>query len=338
LFLSGRREQSFSEAACLATIQFPSANRIQRKRDFVALGLLGVALDLSTASASALANRYRDNPDRAVNQRVESWSSPVVRLETGRQVSVDGVHGIFKGTGFLVSPCYVVTAAHVVSPDRDALLDGVIDPHTDFRMVLRAKGQNSNATVNIISDIDRRLNDLKLSYLKSSRGLINQPVGRDSKDFIFLRLSDGQCIGSSLSFGWYEASNHDLQTGGLAAALGYPKGERKGELHLGTGRIGEMTRSGLLEYSGSYKIGESGGPLLVVDDGRLKVAGLILSHRGSNASQEYPTYSSDSANEVLSLVPILNYPPIKAVLDADKARFGNRNPAALRQATSELPK
>ncbi len=312
-------------------------NRMQPKWSFRVVRLLSTGLVLSSASVSLLANRYRDNPDRAVNQRVESWSSPVVQLETGRRVNVDGVQGIFRGTGFLVSPCYIVTAAHVVSPDSDALLDGLIDSRTDFRMVVRAKDPTSKAAITLIADVDRHLNDLKIAYLRASRS-INEPVSVDSKDFLFLRLPADGCLGSNPNFGWFETSNHALRKGDSAVALGYPRGEHKGELHLGSGRIGEATSSSLLEFSGSYRVGESGGPLLKVEDGQLKVVGLIVSHLGSNASQEYPTFSSENANLVLSLAPILNYPPIKAILEADKKAFRDRNPVALHQPTGELPK
>lgn len=306
-------------------------------RGFRAVCLFSLGMVVLAVSASLLANRYRDNPDRAVNQKVETWSSPVVQLETGRRVNVDGVQGIFRGTGFLVSPCYVVTAAHVVSPDSDALLDGLIDSRTDFRMVLRTKDPTSNTTISLIADVDTQLNDLKIAYLRASRP-ISEPLSIDSKDFVFLRLPKGGCLGSKPSFGWFESSKSALRTGESAAALGYPRGEHKGELHVGSGRIGGTNQSGLLEFSGSYRIGESGGPLLKVEDGQLKVAGLIVSHLGSNASQEYPSISSDNANLVLSLAPILNYAPIKAILDADKARYGNRNPTALRHETGELPR
>ena len=313
------------------------ASRMQRARGFRALRLLSLGLMSSAVSASLLANRYRDNPDRAVNQRVENWSSPVVQLETGRRVNVDGVQGIFRGTGFLVSPCYVVTAAHVVSPDSDALLDGLIDSRTDFRMVLRTKDPTSNAAISLIADVDRHLNDLKIAYLGAPRST-NEPVSIDAKDFVFLRLPSDACLGSEPSFGWFESSNGALRKGDSAVALGYPRGEHKGELYLGSGRIGQINPSSLLEFSGSYRIGESGGPLLKVEGGQLKVAGLIVSHLGSSASQEYPTFSSENANLVLSLAPILNYAPIKSVLDADKAKFGNQNPAVMRQTTGELPK
>jgi hypothetical protein len=337
LRLADQHEVPCSSAACVMEDRSLLPNRMQPKSGFRAVRLFSLWLVLSVPSASLFANRYRDNPDRAVNQRAESWSSPVVQLETGRRVNVDGVQGIFRGTGFLVSPCYVVTAAHVVSPDSNALLDGLIDSRTDFRMVLRTKDPISKAAISLIADVDRHMNDLKVAYLRSSR-FINAPMSIDSKDFVFLRLPADGCLGSKPNFGWFETSNDALRKGDSAVALGYPKSEHKGELHLGSGQIRQTTLSNLLEFSGSYRIGESGGPLLKVEDRQLKVAGLIVSHLGSNASQEYPTFSSDNANLVLSLAPILNYAPIKAVLDADKARFGNRNPAAVRQTTGELPK
>jgi hypothetical protein len=323
--------------ACVMEDRSLFPNRMKHKGGFRAVRLLSLWLVLSASSASLFANRYRDNPDRAVNQRVENWSSPVVQLETGRRVNVDGVQGIFRGTGFLVSPCYVVTAAHVVSPDSDALLDGVIDSRTDFRMVLRSKDPTSKAAITLIADVDRHLNDLKIAYLRESRSL-DERVSIDSKDFVFLRLPADGCLGSKPNFGWFETSNDALRKGDSALALGYPKGEHKGELHLGSGQIWAATPSSLLEFSGSYRIGESGGPLLKDEDGKLKVAGLIVSHLGSNSSQEYPTFSPDNANLVLSLASILNYPPIKTVLDADKKRYGGLNPAALYQAMRELPK
>ena len=302
------------------------------------LGCVSTVLILTFADTAVLANRYRDNPDRIVNQRVESWASPIGQLQTSRRVYIDGIAGIFKGTGFLISPCYIVTAAHVVSPDSDALLNGEIDPRTDFRMVFRTKDPKSHRLINLIASIDRNLNRQKILYLRSLHPSTNRSSTIDLKDYIFLKLPENACVNATPGFGWFEAAERELTNGDRAIALGYPKSKKKGELHLGAGRIGDVTASGLLRYSGSYKVGESGGPVLVMEKGRLKVGGVILAHFGSNDTQDYRTYSNDNANEVLSLVSILNYLPIKAIITADKVRSGNRNSATLIQKVHELPK
>ena len=315
--------------------RFYRSNQSHLRRGHVVYHV-SAALTVALSNTAAFPNRYRDNPDRVIDQRVERWTSPIGRLETGRRVSGDGIQGIFRGTGFLISPCYIMTAAHVVSPDSDALLSGEIDPHIDFRMIFRARDTSSYAIVNLIAEIDRDLNEQKVRYLKSSDLSTGRPSRTDVKDYIFLKLSENECAGASPGFGWFETAENDMVNGELATGLGYPKSRNKGEIHLGTGRLGDVTAAGLREFSGSYKEGESGGPLLVVEHGRLKVAGIIVAHEGSNNAQEYETFSHENTNEVLSLVPILNYPPIKAIIAADKARFGNRNPAVNRQMTNGI--
>ena len=83
------------------------------RRIFLALGLVSAAI------SSALANRYTDNPDINVNRVVETQFAAIGELESTAMVeNADSDGNRRYGTGFLVSPCYAITNAHVVFGDQ----------------------------------------------------------------------------------------------------------------------------------------------------------------------------------------------------------------------------
>ena len=195
-------------------------------------------------------------------------------------------------------------------------------------MFLRAVDATSHLSENVVASGDINLNRQKVLYLKSAAMYSGKLSKIDAKDYIFFKLPDGQCVGATAGFGWFNAAEKELSNGNRATALGNPKNHHRRQLHLSTGGVDVVTAAGLLGFSGSYKESEPGGPLIVAEKGRVKVAGMIVTHEGLNAAQENLPYSADNTNEVLSLVLILNYPAIKAIIYRDKARSENRNPAA----------
>lgn len=72
----------------------------------LASALLAAAL----VALPAAANQFRDNPAHVVDRANVPWTSPIGELE--RISTQDGkpVEEHAVGTGFLVSPCYIMTA------------------------------------------------------------------------------------------------------------------------------------------------------------------------------------------------------------------------------------
>ena len=82
---------------------------------------------------------------------------------------------------------------------------------------------------------------------------------------------------------------------------------------------------------------QSGGPVLLLENGRIRVAANITSGLDPEESEEYGSFTEGHANQIESAASVLNSPKVKAVLDADKGRFGKVNPALKRQMMRSLP-
>lgn len=78
----------------------------------------------SFVAPPAVANRFRDNPEHLVDRAKETWTSPIGELQSkivvtkanGAQVDESAM----LGSGFLVSPCYILTAAHTIYGDESS--------------------------------------------------------------------------------------------------------------------------------------------------------------------------------------------------------------------------
>ena len=152
-----------------------------------------------------------------------------------------------------------------------------------------------------------------------------------SNDWAIMKLS--ACIGKLPEFGWFEAAhtNSDGMIGKGLVALGYPADDSRGELALGAGTaVGIEKKTGLIKFTGSAAPGESGGPVLLVENGMIRVAGISVAEKGPGGGPTYLTYTDEHSNLVQNAADVLNSAKTKAILDADKAAFGQPNPAAER--------
>ena len=262
------------------------------------------------------ASRYRDNPGRVVDRKSETWTSPIGRLETIRTVTYRGDVGTSKGTAFLVSPCYIASVIHVVVPDS-----GWLRPGIDYAMTFRAGYWGASAfaghtTVHPQFETAQKVNGAEM---------------------ILLKTADDKCLGALPNFGWLEPARSKLVRGMHVIALGYPGDRPEGEMHLSRGEVRASTYGSKHLFTGSFVEGESGGAELIVEDGRLKVIGATVSQLDAGRIGEYETYADNHGNEIQGASDYLNSPKIKALLDADKARFGKPNPALQRQTMTLLP-
>ena len=276
--------------------------------------VFAVAMLLTSLATSAEANRFADNPEFVIDRKSEAWTGPIGELQSIRQKverrDTQTATITNAGTGFLVSPCYVLTAAHVVYGD-----DLTPVPGTDYRMKFRAgTGVTSpfagNTTATPVASGFR------------------DEGGRN--DWALLRLNN--CIGKRSEIGWLETSEahlpnrQDNRAVADAVALGYATLKERGNLSAESGTLTyEERNSGLKIFTGSMNPGESGGPVMILENGLLNVFAL---NKGSSAT---------GLSMVQSIYEVVNRPNVKAMLDQDKAEWGLPNPNLPRLRMSLLP-
>ena len=259
---------------------------------------------------------YADNPSTIVSRAEYPQFAMIGRLESQRIITQGGVTGISKGSAFLVSPCYLLTAAHVVLPESFHVSRDI-----DYTMQFRV-GVGSSTP--FLGHVDAR----------PDFGLMQTTNG---KELLLLKLPPDKCVGGLPNIGWLEPSSLPLSKGRSVAAAGFPGGLPDGTFAVGYGRTGAVTPTGKIGFSGSFMMGQSGGPVLTWEDGTMKVVGVIGYQVGHTLDQSYATYSFTNANGVEDVVAYLDRPVIKAIIAADKATFGKPNPAAGRIRTEHVP-
>ena len=276
----------------------------------------------SLVAAPAAANRFRDNPKHVVDRAKETWTSPIGELERDITPNKNGQGGetATVGTAFLVSPCYIMTAAHVVYGHDYSPVPG-----KDYRMTFRAgiSGASPFAGHTTATPI------VSGEYDSASRN-----------DWTLMRLHN--CIGGRPEFGWLDSSvRPEKELLGIpAAAVGYPIDADRGLMSLGEGHLHDRdSYNGQLRFDGSFGPGSSGGPVLVTENASIVVAAIISGDMGSALDRTYDRYRLDVANTVQPIRHALSERlDVKALLDADKASFGQPNPAANRLRMDHLPR
>ena len=281
--------------------------------------LLGVTALYSATPASS--NIYLDNPLRVVDRSSESYLAPVGELESGSGfIGANGKPQHRFGTGVLISPCYIVTAAHVVLGS-----DAVQRPGVDYSMIFRAG----------VGTTTPFLGHTRAMLVMASERLLK------GNDWALMKLNS--CVGERAEFGWLETSyGSGSQLVGLRAeVVGYPTSEARGKMMSGIGEVIAVDEnSGNLLVSASAINGQSGGPIVVYEYGQARVAGILafqnrdlMPDRINQA--EYPTYSEERANEFTG-ISFVARDEVRALLQADKARWGRANPNAERARAAVL--
>ena len=280
----------------------------QRWTQGARLGLLFIGLQVQTLPTSA--NIYVDNPNFLVDSLKYTQFSPIVELVSTHNVTKDGKTGISQGTGFLVSPCYVLTAAHVIFGDNKHF-----DYDGDYTMILLIGKITSGGFVTHVP-------------VTPDMNLMSQ---RGSDDWAMLKLPDDKCFGVHPKIGWYEAAARSPRIGQSALAVGFNI-NHPNLLSASIGSVRGVGGDDLILYNGSFTGGASGGPVFIKVEGVSRVAGIITTARDEQRRSFHPTYVDVTANEFQSIDRILGNSAVKARLDADKARFGNKNSAEQRMS------
>lgn len=281
----------------------------------LASALIGAAL----VAPRAEANRFRDNPEHVVDRASAPWTSPIGELQSKNvETKANGDEAAVVGSGFLVSPCYIMTAAHV--PHGDELSPGFREDHS---MLFRAGISQSSAFAG---------RTIATPIISGNR----DAAGRG--DWALMKLS--VCVGRRPEFGWFDTGQIRLNEAlnKQVNALGFDGSAERGTLSMGEGKVlGSDERSDLFETDAVMLPGQSGGPVFTIENGTLVVSGMNVAEKGNAHGATYDHYSSDNANLIIDVTRILTMPYIKALLDADKAEFGQPNPAAERLRMDHLP-
>ncbi len=262
-------------------------------------------------------SRYEDNMDYVVDRRVETQFAPIGELEsvgTGRDSRGQEVR--FYGSAVLISPCYVITSHHVAFQGDTEPVEG-----KDYSMKFRV-GVSSNPESAFLG------NTVATPVKWGRLGACN------ANDWAIMKLKT--CVGARPDIGWMEVSKssaEQLVSKNIASA-GYAGDRARGSLSFSVGKATKVNPvNGLVKHSASYAPGQSGGAVMVVEDGILKLVGLntteYVDHK--TGSNQFGTYSDEKANEFFSISEVVNRADIKAMLDADKAQY-ETNPALARLA------
>ena len=256
-------------------------------------------------------SRYRDNIDFVIDRKAFPQFLPIGELETVAWYK-DGLGnaGHHYGTGFLISPCYVITNNHVVfSAIRP-------EPEKDYSLLFR---------VGLPPDGKAFLGNTKaIPVVWGTLGAAQ----RD--DWAILKLTT--CVGARPDIGWMEASELPASevTGKKVGVAGYTGDHSRGVLSFGIGLAGMRDRAnGMFRHSASSAPGESGAPVMINENGVLKVLGIdTLEFLGNGGGNIFDTYTERFANEFTAIAAIFKNNDIKAMIENDRRRVGH-NPARL---------
>ena len=242
--------------------------------------------------------------------------APIGLIATNNRVpdgdGASAVSHFHTGTAFLVSPCYLLTAYHVVFGTRKTRPD----PDQDYSASFRVGGMRARA--------------VPVRY-----GEVYRFTGRD---WALLRLdsdADHPCLGENPDIGWIrlaplntaEAKNRTVSIAGYPADKSGPALWRQDACRLYEKR-GDIDYDGMWTTDCATLPRASGSPIFFVQDGVLNAVALMSGHTGIERNEVLPRWDPGRANLALDIGEILfSAPDVMVLLDQDIARFGKPNPA-----------
>jgi V8-like Glu-specific endopeptidase len=224
------------------------------------------------------------------------------------------------GTAFLVSPCYLLTAYHVVFGTRKSKPE----PDRDYSVTFSVHAKKSRA-------------------VPAKYGEVYRFGGRD---WVLLLLdSDTQqrCLGEDTNIGWIElaplppaqAMKKSLSIAGYPYDKGSSSLWRQDTCHLYE-KQGDIENDGLWTTDCATRPRASGSPIFFVQEGVLNVVALMSGHQGVVIGNEVlPRWDPDRANLALDISKIISSEPdFLKLIERDIARFGEPNPARVVQPSA----
>ncbi len=268
------------------------------------------------AAAPAWANVFAlDGQDpRAPTPRTgaDRLYAPVGSVTTDATVpaSDDGARRIrTRGTGFLVSPCYVLTNYHAVfglafdgpDRDRDYSVTFAVGPDPDYQFRWRIQGKPVRW------------------------GAFNR---RKEHDWALVKLEG--CVGGQADVGWMELageSGADL-SGAKVSLAGYPADKTGVAIWVQPScRIeGPQPGTAKVLHDCAVHAGASGGPLIGRTEGG-QVAVAIQCGELNAVSDPLGRYDSRHANTAVTVAEVMQDAEARRLIEEDRALFPGPNPA-----------
>jgi V8-like Glu-specific endopeptidase len=220
------------------------------------------------------------------------------------------------GTAFLVSPCYVLTAYHVVFGYRFGL-KGKEEPEQEVSATFRVDGKRSRA--------------VPVKY-----GQFSMFPGRD---WALLRLEPDaghKCLGEDPNIGWVRlaALAPAAATKKVLSVAGYPADKslaslwRQDKCHFFE-MYHDIDTDGLWTTDCATRPRASGSPIFFIEDGVLNVVAVMSGHLGTVVDNEIlPKWDPNRANFALDIGKIISSDhDFLGLIESDIDRFHRPNPA-----------
>ena len=272
------------------------------RRGLATLFAVSLAAAMGSAMPPARAAVFSDDPETIHDPRhpqsqtgEDRMFAPIGLISTNQPVPhQNGTTtrlNLDMATGFLVSPCYVLTNYHVVFGNRNSKPEA----DRDFSMTFRVGGKKSRA----VPVIYGRFYEIYW------------------QDFVLLRLesdAEHQCLGEDPNIGWVRLAPlpSDSAPDKALSAAGYPSDKagsslwRQDTCHLFEQQDGRQY-SGLWTTDCPTRPRASGSPIFFVQDGVLMVVALMEGHLGTvNGNEILPKWDPDRANLAVDMGKILS--------------------------------
>jgi V8-like Glu-specific endopeptidase len=224
------------------------------------------------------------------------------------------------GTAFLVSPCFVLTAYHVVFGYRTGFRKGKVEAEQDVSATFSVGGKTSRAV------------PVKYGRFSMFSG----------QDWALLRLEPDagrRCLGEDPNIGWVRlaplapatATNKSLSVAGYPADKNRASLWRQDTCHVYE-RYHDIDNDGLWTTDCATRPRSSGSPIFFVKDGVLNVVAVMSGHLGNVADNKIlPKWNPKRANFALDIGKIIaSDPDFLKLIETDIDRSHRPNPARVR--------
>ena len=224
------------------------------------------------------------------------------------------------GTAFLVSPCYVLTAYHVVFGHRIGFRKGNEQAEQEVSATFSVAGKTSRA-------------------VPMKHGRFSMFSGRD---WVLLRLQPNtghRCLGEDPDIGWVQLAPlaPSMATHKMLSVAGYPSDKSRALLwrqdvcHFFE-QYRDVENDGLWTTDCATRPRSSGAPIFFVENGVLNVVAVMSGHLGNDADNKIlPKWDPQRANLALDIGKIISSEPdFLKLIQTDVRRFHRPNPARVR--------